>query len=183
MIVGEIKTGQNIKSFFRAIKEDFSNDEKVSLGDPVIIKCSANGATPVNMTGATYAFDSDMNQWLLDGPSSFVPSYGFLDITIKGTNIDYVMIRLAVSGGGGGGMGVLTKDYTVSGNDIQFTDTSIDKRDIVKIRGISSNLDIYDCNRITAGKNDITLSGTTPGLFTCDYHIPAGETLKIWLES
>jgi hypothetical protein len=144
MIIGEIKKGTTIKCWFEAIKSDFSAEELTSI-DNLIVKYSQNGGTPATMTGATCTLNADMGQWLLEAPASFIPSYGVIDIVVKGTNIEDVKIRLAVLGGGGMGQVIPYEQYNIStsAKTITLDDSSITISQIQEIYNVSQQCYMY----------------------------------------
>ena len=97
MLLGECYAGEDAEVLFEAMKSDWSAEDEDVISN-LVVYVKQYKETPVQVTGATALWDSDMGMYLLTIPAAYVPASGSFDIVVKGAgDIDDVKIRLGVN--------------------------------------------------------------------------------------
>ena len=97
MLLGECYAGEDAEVLFEAMKSDWSAEDEDVISN-LVVYVKQYKETPVQVTGATALWDSDMGMYLLTIPAAYVPASGSFDIVVKGAgDIDDAKIRLGVN--------------------------------------------------------------------------------------
>jgi hypothetical protein len=176
---------------FTALATDYSDFTGESTGDPlpgVIAVFSENISSgwvdQVIETPVVTWQAENVAVWEAQIPPAYITlSSGNGTLQVSGTGMRMVTIPLSIGGSGVGNEKVLTNgDFTINtaAKTFLFDDTTIKAGNVLKIRDVTQNADIFDSSRNT-GK---TFTATeTPGLFNYSYdgNMSTDDTIQVFV--